>query len=379
MVVFQVVNNIALDIAGGGAELFVIRLLEEIYEEVECHLIIVWQYNSKKEAEIVDDLQRKVKIHFLCKRSESRSNGFLKLRTRFMNLVSEYCPSVIHSHSALPDMLNASVKIFHIKKIRSLRTMHTDINWINNNFLEKIIINWIFPICFDNEISISKATKNRLDGRLIARLFKKSSPLIYNGISEKIIEHLSEKTNYFDATIMSSTPVKIISVGRLSHQKGFEYLLRAAKLLKNDLDYQLILVGDGPKSDSLKKLSKSLGLQNKVEFLGFRDDVLQIMAKSHIFVSSSLWEGLPTVLLEAMAIGLPVIATDVSGSREIIINNKTGMLVPIKNPKAIVNAIITLISNPRLTESLVLNAKEMVRNYSMANVAIKHVNYYKQL
>lgn len=378
MVVFQVVNNIAVDIKGGGAELFAIRLLEQIHELFECHLVVVWQYHSQKEIEIVNKLHGKIQIHFLYERIDKDKISFFKLRRRFKKLIYKFSPEIINSHSALPDLLNASINVFHLHKIHSVRTMHTDIKWIDNFFLEQFFINWIFPLMFDREISISKATKDRLEDRFLAKLTKKSSPLIYNGIPDDLL-NFSHKINQSKYRDYSTSPVKIISVGRLSQQKGYEYLLHALKLIGKKVSYKFFIVGDGPQYNALLELSKSLGLDKSVEFLGFKNDVLEIMAQCQIFVSSSLWEGFPTVLLEAMAIGLPVIATNVSGSRELIINNKTGLLVPVKNPEAIAKAIINITSDPELSKLLVSNAKEMVKKYTMKHVATRYINLYRQM
>lgn len=91
---------------------------------------------------------------------------------------------------------------------------------------------------------------------------------------------------------------------------------------------------------------QQLGLDQRVYFLGSRSDVMQIMPHLDMVVSSSLWEGLPTVLLEAMALRVPVVATDVSGSREIVISDETGLPVPPRSPAHLAEAILKVLDHP---------------------------------
>lgn len=379
MIIFQVINNIAVDNKGGGAELFVIRLLEQMHLKFDCHLIIVWQYHTQKEIEIINKLHGKVNIHFLFEGKKKNTIGFFSIRRKFKALVRKYSPNIINSHSALPDLLNASLSFLHTRKIHSVRTMHTDIHWIDSAIIEWLFINLVFPIVFDKEIAISKATKKRLDNRMLTKLTKNNSDLIYNGISTDLFDLPYKRVGLSKHSDYKYTPLKILSVGRLSHQKGYEYLLKAVKLIENEVNYKLLIVGDGPTYNSLITLSKNLGLETSIEFLGFRNDVLEIMAKSHIFVSSSLWEGFPTVVLEAMAIGLPIIATNVSGSRELITDNKTGLLVPVRDPEAIAKAIVQLVSNPEFSENLISNANEVVKKHTITKVARKYAKVYREL
>lgn len=130
---------------------------------------------------------------------------------------------------------------------------------------------------------------------------------------------------------MSQHPLLPVSIRRLTEQKGFGYLLDAMPRVLADRPAHLLLIGAGPLEQNLRAQAKSLALEDDVEFLGWRPDVLALLPHADLFVSASLWEGLPTVVLEAMASRLPVIATCVSGS-ESVHDRRAGCWLPLGGP-----------------------------------------------
>lgn len=128
----------------------------------------------------------------------------------------------------------------------------------------------------------------------------------------------------------------LLFVGRLDTVKGVPYLLRAVAKLLEDGDYRLTIVGDGSRRDDVERLARSLGISDSVSFEGWQTDVLPYYQRSDVFVLPSLSEGLPTVIMEAQACGLPVVSTDVGGARELV---KAGRIVPKEDPDALRTAI----------------------------------------
>jgi glycosyltransferase involved in cell wall biosynthesis len=123
------------------------------------------------------------------------------------------------------------------------------------------------------------------------------------------------------------SPPRLVMVARLSHWKDQPALLHAlAGLL--DLPWQLELVGDGPMCEPVQALAHELGLASRVYFAGFRRDVPERLAAAQLFVLISKWEGLPRSIIEAMRAGLPVIATEVGGVREAVVDGITGFVIP---------------------------------------------------
>lgn len=143
------------------------------------------------------------------------------------------------------------------------------------------------------------------------------------------------------------TPV-LVAAGRLHPQKGFDVLLEAVRLINDASPCRLIVLGEGPERAALIQLCKAHEITDRVDFIGFVRNPFAMMARASAFVLSSRWEGLPTVLIEAMACGVPVIATDCpSGPREILEDGRWGRLVPVENPRALARAIQQTLSEPR--------------------------------
>lgn len=141
--------------------------------------------------------------------------------------------------------------------------------------------------------------------------------------------------------------VRLIVVARFAPQKDHLLLLNALTHLE-PTTYELLLIGDGPTRSEVEQTVKALELQANVSFLGTRSDIPELLATSDVFVLPSNWEGFPISILEAMRAGLPVIASDVGGSREAVENGKTGFLVPRGDAAALTAKLAKLVTDPAL-------------------------------
>jgi len=153
-------------------------------------------------------------------------------------------------------------------------------------------------------------------------------------------------------------PPVILGVGRLTAQKDFPTLIRAFALVRKERPARLMILGEGEERPKLEALVRDLGLENDVALPGFVDNPYKYMKRAAVFVLSSRWEGLPSVLIEALALGAPVVSTDCpSGPREILEDGRWGKLVPVGNPEALARGIIETFSNPAGSEDLQKRAK----------------------
>jgi glycosyltransferase involved in cell wall biosynthesis len=180
---------------------------------------------------------------------------------------------------------------------------------------------------------------------------------------------------------LSEEPVGII-VARIDHQKGHDCLLEAAaRLAKSGLCVTLLIVGDGTARPEMESLAGKLGLRpEQIRFLGFRSDIPDLLAASDFFVLPSLNEGLPLSVLEAMAQGLPVVATPVGGIPEIILSNQHGLLVPVNDPSALAAALRTLVCDADLRHRLGGCGQERVReHFSFQKMAREYEALYANL
>ena len=142
-------------------------------------------------------------------------------------------------------------------------------------------------------------------------------------------------------------------IANLTEVKGHKYFLQAAReVLKSIPQAEFLIVGDGPLREDLGGLSKNLGISAGVNFMGFRQDIPEILSILNVFVLSSLWEGFPVSILEAMAAGKPVIASKVGGIPEAVIDEKTGILVPPEDEKALAGAIEFLLNKGKIASEM---------------------------
>jgi glycosyltransferase involved in cell wall biosynthesis len=145
-----------------------------------------------------------------------------------------------------------------------------------------------------------------------------------------------------------SRPI-VLTLARLDPQKGLSDLLEAAARVP---DANFVLAGDGIERKRIEDAARSLGVDDRVTFLGYREDVPDLLAACDLFVLPSLYEGLPVSVLEAMAAGKPVVATEIGGTREAVSNGETGLLVSPGDPNALAGAIRSVLSDPQLARRL---------------------------
>jgi glycosyltransferase involved in cell wall biosynthesis len=158
-----------------------------------------------------------------------------------------------------------------------------------------------------------------------------------------------------------------ISVGRLSTPKGFDVLIDAfSVVIKTNPNAKLLIVGAGVLQQELEQQISNLSLEGSVYLLGRRDDVPRLLASADLYVSASIWEGMPLSILEAMSAGLPVIATSV-GDLPGVVSNNTGILVPPGESRALAEAMLTMLRDLPAAARMGKNAKEYVLNHHSAS------------
>ncbi|MEW5871401.1 MAG: glycosyltransferase [Chloroflexota bacterium] len=161
-------------------------------------------------------------------------------------------------------------------------------------------------------------------------------------------------------------------VGRLHPQKGLDVLLKAFSQARAQApDMHLLLAGDGELRTALQAQAQSLGIDAATHFLGPRSDIPEILAGLDLFVLASLWEGLPMGLLEAMAAGLPVVATQVGGTPEAVRHNETGLLVPPNDRAALAQAILQMHGQPDLRRRLGQAARQRAQEVFSIEQTVK--------
>lgn len=251
------------------------------------------------------------------------SNVFSASRN-YKKIISDFSPDVIHSH-----MIHANIfaRLNHLsfKYIRLICTAHNSNEGGRMRMLAYKLTNFLSNL---NTNVSQEASKS-----LISKgAFNKNNLItVYNGID-------LNKFNFFNKD-KNSNELIFLSVGRFNKQKDYPNLFKAISSLKNKINKELkfYIAGDGELRPQLEQLIVDLGIANNVVLLGKRSDIPSLLNKADYFILSSRHEGLPTVVIEAMACGTFVIATDCGGSAEIM--RDTGILVPPQNSEALAEAI----------------------------------------
>ena len=173
----------------------------------------------------------------------------------------------------------------------------------------------------------------------------------------------------------------VLFVGRLTYQKGLDVLLKAWPRFRDRRPGATLLVlGQGPDRNTLRQSAEALGIAASVDFRGIREDVGHHYAAADIFVLPSRYEGFPNVMLEAMAAGLPVIASQVSGTEDAIEDGRNGLLVPPGEPEALSEALRRLSEDPDLRERLGTEARKTVEGrFNINRVAEQTLGFYRHL
>lgn len=214
-------------------------------------------------------------------------------------------------------------------------------------------IGWLYPLA-DEIVAVSAGVAESL--------------MAYSGLDERrvsVIHNPAVTPALHDKALAAVThpwfapdqPPVILGAGRLTAQKDFVNLLRAFAVVKQSRPARLVILGEGPERAALRDLIDRLDLVPDVDMPGFDANPYAYMARAAVFVLSSAWEGLPTVLIEAMACGTPVVATDCrSGPAEILVGGRFGELVPVADPPALAAAILRTLERPPSPQALRVRA-----------------------
>jgi len=329
----------------GGAERLLLDILENIDRNIFQPLAVSLYppQGNPYEREIVE---KKLPVIFLTKHRGPDPKTLLNIH----RVIRLFKPDVVHTHlytlhyTILPVLLNRIPVRIHTVHCR----VRYEVPWYEK------VIHWVaFRYGKVLPVSVAKA----IDAEISTLYGKKlRTKVIYNGINPAKFAHI--RTLY--PTIGENSLI-LLHIGSFSPVKNHELLIEAFSRVEKQIPkIYLWLVGDGAERPKIEELVKDKQIIEKVRFLGIRDDIPNLLAQADIFVLCSNSEAFPVAILEAMASGLPVVATAVGGVPEAVINGKTGILVPPNNPEALADAIFQLSSNAALRQQMGMNARQRV-------------------
>lgn len=286
-------------------------------------------------------------------------------------------PQIVHTHLFKSDFHGRlAARIAGVPIV--ITTLHNNNAWAQNS-----LFGWLYGLTAqlaDKLIAVADEVKDYATCYL--RIPSKKLIVIPNAVSFERFQGNHEKGLDIrtEFNISKNAPLFGI-IGRLEPQKNHENFLQAVQLIhQKNQDARFLIVGDGILRNHLIELTENLKLQDVVTFCGLRKDIPAVLAALDVVVISSHYEGLPVVLLEAMAAGCPVISTAVSGVLSVLEDGKTGLLVEPSNSEALANACLRLIDDPKLRQKITQGGSERVRTfYNIATMTEKTVALYRSL
>ena len=290
-------------------------------------------------------------------------------------IIQDFKPDIIHAHNLF--FLTTLMGMFMKKKfhIPTITTLHL-------GSLENIygIKGWL--------VKKIESTMGKIVNKHSDLVIAGSEQLRKNGIriginpSKCVVIPNAVDLGYFKIERKySSKPHKIIFIGRLISAKGPMILIESAKQVINKIpNTKFFFVGDGPLLNNLEEYSTKNNFSKNISFMGKINDIRTIMKETDIYVRPSLTDGMPYGILEAMATGLPVIATNIAGTPDIISHGKTGYLIKPNDSRELANAIIELLTNPRYLENLAKNGLKLVKSeYGWEKIYQNYQKMYQKI
>ena len=353
-----------------GAEVQLLSLVRELSNYTTFNITVVLLNHGRLEKELKKD---NITVYVIDEARLSSLRIFLKL----IHFTRQNTPCIIHTHRTKENVLGSIASLFS-RHCYSIRTVHgapeNTHRWYS---LHKQAIYQIDRAC---GIHIQKAivsVSSELASHLKNNFPESSIHVIKNGCRPTSI-----LTDHHNKTSVNKRPFNIGFAGRLVPVKRVETVIQTARVILDshpDLDVHFYIYGDGPLRSELEKLSSSMYTDNIVTFLGHSDTLSRELCRLDAMILTSEHEGLPMILLEAMAEGVPVIAAAVGGIPELLVNGKYGRLIHSNESTEYAAAIHHLYINPTERTKLADSAKiHVLNNYSVAATANAYYDIYKK-
>ena len=333
----------------GGAQ----RVVLDLAKNADTKKFNVFVVSISKSIEMLDEFQQN-NINITTLKKNNSIIDFFQITSYLNSYVKQHKIKVIHAHMTHSMILAVIAKLLN----PNLKIVFTSHNISFGSKLRKILIYILKPfrnkdILFSNE--------------QISSIYKKNHVFIPNGVD----------TNAYQKEYVKFEQFTFLAVGRLEHVKNHIRLLECAlKLKKINSDARILIAGEGNQREKYKHYILTNHLEKNVVLLGLRSNIAELMAKSHVFVMPSLWEGLPIVLLEAGATGMPVISTPV-GTIPSLIDKTNGYLV---NEEGFFKKMEYMITHYAEAKQKALKFQtKVVEEYSIKSIVYKHESIYLSL
>jgi glycosyltransferase involved in cell wall biosynthesis len=359
-----------------------IVLNQMVYQKNKGHDVVALGPDDEWAEGIRDRGIRVIDVPFI--RHNLLATGWAGVRTRAVCRRERF--DVVHTHNALPGVMGriaarlagvpCVLHTWHSWPARLPRPLHIAIGF---RLLEPVAVAAAHAVLFLNPDDMT--TWGALAG-----VDRRKARLIGNGIN--VAEFQKRFSPDARARVrgelgLSDHAFVIVKVARMEHpRKGHEFFLEAVQRLLQgtDRDIVVLLAGQGDGEPAIRAATARLGLESKVRFLGYRKDVSDVLAASDLSVLASPFEGVPRALMESMALSVPVVGTDVPGTRMLVKSGESGLLAPFGDVGALAQAMRRLMEDPTLAKKLAENGRARVETrFNEPDVAERVLRVYEHI
>jgi glycosyltransferase involved in cell wall biosynthesis/predicted N-acetyltransferase YhbS len=332
---------------------------------IECAYVLPWKDHLAEELE-------RAGVHTIC---VSRRRSDWRWPLRLAGLVRDGEWDVVHVHSPLPGAV-ARVAVRTMRRRDRPGVVTTEHNrWATHRgptrWLNVLTSRWD-----DVTFAVTDEVRASMTGPAAAR-----AETLHHGIDvETVAKAAADRDDVRAELGIGADEIVVGTVANFRPQKDYPTLLQAARVLADrQIPVRLVAVGQGPLEAEIRALHRTLDLGDRVILTGFRDDAVRVMGACDVFTLASQWEGLPVALMEALALGLPVVATDVGGVGEEMHDGVDALLVPPRDPVALADAIERVVADPVLREHLASAAVRRAGEFDVRRAVDRIEAVYREL
>jgi glycosyltransferase involved in cell wall biosynthesis len=374
-----------IEAVGGGISQFVVNLSRELdpskFQIIICGL---WDRGTEVEARRVNELNQAGIEAFTCSAWDERHpyKAFINSYRILKRYLRKNPVDIMHSHSLFGDIAALWLN-FEGKAPIILRTLHNELRteWSRKPLRRLLLTNLLYPLEFRTEIGVSQFIVENLDQRWLAKKLGRQAIMIHNAVdldrfSRPLLDHNKTRREIG----IPENAFLIGSVGRLTRQKGYDVLLEAvATVMIHIPELHLVLIGDGEDANALRQKASDLKIESKTIFTGPRSDVANLLDMFDLFVCSSRWEGFSTVVMEAMAAGIPILTTDIPGNRELVQPGISAWFAEPEDSQSLADSLLLAYRNPEKSMSYAEKAKSIVKSFGIKEIAKLHFKLYQMI
>jgi glycosyltransferase involved in cell wall biosynthesis len=380
--ILLIIFSFDIEAVGGGISRFAVSLSQVLDpSKFQVCLCGLWNRGTQVEKQRIRSLNAAGIEAFTCSpwNEAHPYQAFLNAYQNLRNYQKSYPIDIVHSHSLFGDIAALWLN-FEGKAPIILRTLHNELRteWSRRPLRRILLTNLLYPLAFDVEIGVSQFIRENLNQRWLAKWLGRDALTIHNALDSKRFSNRTDHSSAIKQELGIPENAYIVgSVGRLTQQKGYDILLDASAMaIKTIPNLFIVIVGDGEDSEILKQQAVRLGIEKQVLFTGPRSDVDTLLSIFDLFACSSRWEGLSTVVMEAMAAGVPILATDIPGNRELLHPGKSAWFVTPENANSLAEGMVNAYQNQDISKEYVQNAMAGVRSFDIEEIAKIHSRLY---